>query len=106
MEIGDRARTSLDESSENYSNFIFRHYNFQPAPKEVWVRVHYRGVAQHSQQSTGVHLVSGVEHQRRKLERAREAASVLSALTEGCLRKFPSRNKPSVTFANLGNRKL
>jgi hypothetical protein len=83
MEIGDRARTSLDESYENYRNFIFRHYNFQPAPKEVWVRVHYRGVAQHSQRSTGIHLVSGVEHQRRKAERARVAASALSGFTEG-----------------------
>jgi len=82
MEIGDRARTSLDESYENYSNFISQHYNFQPAPKEVWVRVHYRGIAQHSQQSTGIHLVSGVEHQRRKAERAKAASAALSSLIE------------------------
>jgi hypothetical protein len=79
VEIGDRCTTALDQSYLSYTNWV-KTYGIEPACFTVWLRVH-RGANPHSR-ATGIRLLSGVEHQCRKLERAQAAAQTLTALTE------------------------
>ena len=78
MEIGDRCSTALDEFYSRYASFVTKTYGFEPAPQAVWIRVE-RGISNRSHNS--IRLISGVEHQRRKLARARAAANALAALS-------------------------
>jgi hypothetical protein len=79
VEIGDRCPTALDQSYLSYTNWV-KTYRIEPACFTVWLRVH-GGVNPHSR-ATGVRLISGVEHQRRKAERAKAASAALSSLIE------------------------
>ena len=80
MEIGDRIESGLDLSYRRYREYISQHYGWQPAPQAVWIQVN-RGIANNSRTGANIRLCSNVEHQKRKAERAREAASALQALS-------------------------
>ena len=80
MEIGDLVESELDQAYKRYSNFIYQHYGWQPAPKAVWVRIS-RGISTRSQSKAGIRLCSRTEH--RRIQAARAAASALASLTEG-----------------------
>ena len=75
MEIGDLVESELDQAYKRYSEFIFQHYGWQPAPLATWIRVS-RGVSNRSRAGMGLRLLSGPEHKRR--QRARAALAALS----------------------------
>jgi hypothetical protein len=39
VEIGDRVESELDQAYKRYSDYISRHYGWDPAPQAVWIRV-------------------------------------------------------------------
>jgi len=71
--------SGLDESYRSYASFVVKTYGIEPAPMSLWIRVNYRGISNRSRSTTGLRLVSGVEHRRRQAERLRALAWALAA---------------------------
>jgi len=78
MEVGDSARTSLDDRYQRYRNFVVQTYGLEAAPFESWLRIE-RGISGRSHATGGIVLQSGPEHKR--AQRARAAASALASLS-------------------------
>jgi hypothetical protein len=78
VEIADCCLTALDESYRSYASFVVKTYGIEPEPMSLWIRVN-RGISNRSRSTTGLRLVSGVEHRRRQAERLRALAWALAA---------------------------
>jgi hypothetical protein len=61
VEIGDRVESELDQAYKRYSDYISRHYGWDPAPQAVRIRVN-RGISNRSRATTGMHLQNPTEH--------------------------------------------